>query len=141
MNRKPITRRGCAVALMGALLVASVLPTVAQGPKPQETKGVSIDETTVLGIAPQIPQFKGFGLRLRKVTVEPGGVIAHHSHAERPIVVYIMSGELTEYRDDGQVITHRAGEQWTEGADVAHWSENRGQVPAVLIGADIVPEE
>ena len=58
-----------------------------------------------------------------------------------PIAVYVVSGEFTEVRDDTPEITRRPGDQWTEGADVAHWGANRGQVPNVMIAVDVVPEE
>jgi len=141
MNRTLVSKRNCTIALFCALFMGVTHPALAQKAKPKETKGVSVDATSTLTIAPQIPGFEGHVLRLRQVTMVPGGVIAHHTHANRPTVVYIVSGELTEYRDGGQEITHRAGEQWVEGADVSHWAENRGQVPAVLIGADIIPKK
>ena len=113
----------------------------AQEAKPQETKGLSVDSKDILGLALQIPELKGFALRIRKITMEPGAVIAHHRHANHPLAAYLVSGELTEVRDDAPEITRRPGEQWVEGADLAHWSANRGQVPIVLIAVDIVPEE
>ncbi len=125
-----------ALALMGVLLLAISQTAAAQEAKPQETKGLSVDSKDVLGVAPQIPELKGYALRIRKITLEPGAVIAHHSHANRPVTAYVVSGEFTEVRDDGG-----PGEQWVEGADVVHWNANRGQVPTVVIVVDIVPEE
>ena len=51
---------------------------------------------------------------------------------------YLLSGEYTEHRDGQGTIVHKPGEQWVEGADVAHWSENRGTVTAVLINVDVL---
>lgn len=141
MKRTLVSMRDCAIALICALFTSVAYPAVAQEAKPTETKGVSVDATSTLAIAPQIPGFEGYVLRLRQITAQPGGVIGHHSHADRPTIVHLVSGGLTEDRDDGQEITHRAGEQWVEGADVGHWVENRGQIPAILIVADIVPEQ
>ena len=141
MNVKLRPVHNGALALMGVLLLAISQTAAAQEAKPQETKGVSVDSTDVLGAAPQIPELKGYALRMRKITMEPGAVIAHHSHANRPVTAYVVSGEITEVRDDVPEITRGPGEQWVEGADVAHWVTNRGQVPTVLIVVDIVPEE
>ena len=66
---------------------------------------------------------------------------AHHSHAKRPMVAYLLNGEYTAHRDGLGEIVHKPGEQWVEGADVAHWSENRGAEPAVLINVDVLPAE
>ncbi len=64
-----------------------------------------------------------------------------HSHANGPVVAYLVSGEYTEHRDGMGEIVHQPGEQWVEGADVAHWSENRGSEPTVLINVDIRPTQ
>jgi quercetin dioxygenase-like cupin family protein len=133
--------RNGALALMGLLLLAIAQTAAAQEATPQETKGVSVDSIDLLALAPQVPELKGYALRIRKIILEPGAVIAHHNHANRPIAVYVVSGEFTEVRDDTPEITRRPGDQWTEGADVAHWGANRGQVPNVLIAVDVVPEE
>src|SRR5271167_2083916 len=34
--------------------------------------------------------------RLRKLVIEPGGVVPWHSHGDRPALIYIISGEITE---------------------------------------------
>ena len=141
MTRKLRHIRGCAIGLVGALLIFALQPTTAQEAKPQETKGVTVDSKIVLGLAPQIPELKGYVLRVRKITMEPGAVIAHHSHEARPVAAYVVSGEFTEVRDDSPEIIRGPGEQWVEGPDIAHWGTNRGQVPTVLIAVDIVPEE
>ncbi len=140
MNGKLRSFQNGALALMGVLLLAISQTAAAQEAKPQETKGVSVDTTDVLGLAPQIPDLKGFVLRIRKVTMEPGAVIAHHSHANRPVAAYVVSGVFTEVVDDSPEITRGPGEQWVVGA-VAHWEANRGQVPTVLIAVDVVPEK
>src|SRR5881227_180877 len=36
-------------------------------------------------------------LRLRKLVVQPGGVVPWHSHGNRPAVIYIISGTIEEY--------------------------------------------
>ena len=133
-------RKG-AFALIGVLLLAISQTVAAQEAKPQETKGLSVDSTDVLGLASQIPELKGYALRIRQITLEPGAVIAHHNHANRPIAVYVVSGEFTEVRDNTPEITRSPGEPWVEGGDVSHWGANRGQIPTVMIAVDVVPEE
>ena len=141
MSGKSRSFQNGALALMGVLLLAISQTAAAQQAKPQETKGVSTDSKDVSGLAPQIPELKGYALRMRKIIMEPGAVIAHHSHANRPLAAYVVSGEFTEVRDDAPENIRGPGEQWVEGADVAHWGANRGQVPVVLIAVDVVPEE
>lgn len=53
----------------------------------------------------------GRDLRLRKLVVQPGGVVPFHSHDGRPALILTVSGEITEYRTTcGVPITHKAGE-------------------------------
>jgi quercetin dioxygenase-like cupin family protein len=84
-----------------------------------------------------MPQFEGYALRIRQITLAPGALVGYHSHAHGPVVAYLVSGEYTEHRDGIGEVVHQPGEQWVEGADVAHWSENRGTEPTVLINVDI----
>ena len=35
--------------------------------------------------------------RLRRLIVQPGGVVPWHSHADRPAIIYVISGQVTEY--------------------------------------------
>ena len=141
MSRTPRFVRNGTLTVMAALLLVISQTAATQEAKPQETKGVSVGTTDILAIAAQIPEVKGYVLRMRKITLEPGAVIAHHSHANRPVAAYVVSGEFTEVRDDAPEITRYPGEQWVEGADITHWGANRGQVPTVLIAVDIVPEQ
>ena len=127
--------------LIALVLLAISQAVAAQEAPPQETKGLTVDSKDLLGLAPQIPEMAGYALRIRQITMEPGAVVAHHTHAERPIAVYVISGEFTEVPDDGPAITRGPGSQWVEGAEMMHWGANRGEVPTVLIAVDVVPEE
>jgi quercetin dioxygenase-like cupin family protein len=76
-------------------------------------------------------------MQLRTIVLAPGAIAGYHSHAKRPVVAYLVSGEYTEHRDGFPEIVHKPNEQWVEGADVAHWSENRGTETAVLINVEV----
>ncbi len=125
--------------LFGLLLAVSTAEaTVAQEAKPTKATGILIAGSSTLLFADQIPEFKGNGLEIRTIVLEPGEMSAYHSHANRPIVAYLASGDYTEHRNDEGVIVHEIGEQWTEGANVAHWSKNRGSVSTYLINVEVV---
>lgn len=82
----------------------------------------------------------GRNLRMRRLVVQPGGVVPLHSHAERPANIYVVSGEITEYASNCQVgVTHRAGEVVAEQGNVSHWWRNNSRRRAVLISADVPP--
>lgn len=82
-------------------------------------------------------------LRLRTITVPPRGVVPLRSHAARPGIVYIVSGELAEYNTLCDVpITHRAGDTTPAfGPDVSHWWVNPTDEPVIAVSTDVVPFE
>jgi quercetin dioxygenase-like cupin family protein len=121
--------------VLGFVLVNGLGTATGQAP-PTENKGVTIGKPTSIVLGSQIESVRGRVLRVRVITVEPGGVIGLHSHADRPAVAYVIQGTLTEHRD-GTVTVHRAGESWSVGTEVTHWEENQGSEPLVLIAADI----
>jgi quercetin dioxygenase-like cupin family protein len=64
-----------------------------------------------------------YDLRARSITLAPGGAINPHPHAGRPGIVRVIQGTVIEYR--GQVArTLKAGEWWTETAELTHWFRN-----------------
>lgn len=76
--------------------------------------------------------------RMRELTVAPGGVVPWHDHSDRPAIIYIVSGQMTEYQSTCKVpIVHRAGEVSHESIGLQHWWKNEGSEPARLISADI----
>jgi quercetin dioxygenase-like cupin family protein len=77
--------------------------------------------------------------RLRKLVVEPGGVVPWHSHGDRPALIYIISGEITEYSSTCLVpIVHRAGETTPEVHTTSHWWKNTGTTTVTLLSADLL---
>ncbi|HZZ90884.1 MAG TPA: cupin domain-containing protein [Caulobacteraceae bacterium] len=95
----------------------------------------------VLGAVPlahEIAGLDGRQLRLRRLVVQPGGVVPWHSHADRPALIMTLSGSITEYRSTCAVgIEHPAGDVAHESGGISHWWRNNGKVAAVLIAADI----
>jgi quercetin dioxygenase-like cupin family protein len=102
-------------------------------------KGVTDDVLAAIDLSPKGSGFAGELLRLRKLVVQPGGIVPWHDHKTRPANIYIVSGSITEYRSTCKVpIVHKAGETVQEfGASLAHWWKNNGTEAAVLLSADI----
>ena len=123
--------------LAGWGLIVGLWPASGQQAPPTENKGVKYDALATIDLGPEIDGMQGRQLRLRLVTVEPGGVIAVHSHKDRPAVVRVLEGTLTEHREGGGGKEYQAGESWAEGKETTHWAENKGTKPAVLIVGDI----
>ena len=95
---------------------------------------------TVLGavnLGPEI-NVNGRSLRLRRLVLQPGGIVPMHSHADRPALIITVSGEVTEYRSTCKApIVHRAGEVSEEKGGLTHWWKNTGKTEAVLLSADV----
>ena len=105
-----------------------------------ETKGVTTELLGVVDLGPEIEGLAGRQLRMRLVTIEPGGVFGPlHDHKGRPGIVYILQGTITDHRD-GTSTDYGPGLGWPEDRNTLHWLENRGTVAAVEISVDIVNE-
>ena len=101
-------------------------------------KKVTDDVLSSIDLAPKGDAFKGESLRLRKLVIQPGGVVPWHSHADRPALIYVVSGEIYEHASNCAVpILHKAGEVARETHATAHWWKNDGKVPVVLLSFDI----
>ena len=103
-----------------------------------ETRGVSVELLGTVELTDEIAGLEGRRLRLRKVTMEPGGVFGPvHDHVGRPGLVFILEGTITDIRD-GVETAYGPGLGWPEDRHTLHWLENRGDAAAVEISVDIV---
>jgi len=103
-----------------------------------ETKGVTVELLSTLDLSAEIPGITGYQFRMRKVTIEPGGVFGPlHDHIGRPGMVYVLQGTITDHRN-GIATEYGPGPGWPEDRNTLHWLENRGAVPAVEVSVDIV---
>jgi len=123
--------------LAGWCLLVGLGPVSAQQAPPTEHKGVKVEVLTTIDLGPEIEGMQGRQLRLRRVTVEPGGAFAVHSHKDLPAVVHILQGIFTEHREGGGGKEYKEGDSWSEGKQTTHWVENKGTKPLVVIVADI----
>jgi quercetin dioxygenase-like cupin family protein len=81
-------------------------------------------------------------LRLRKLVLQPGGVVPWHSHGDRPAIIYIVEGEIVEYASTCAVpIVHKAGEVARETHTTSHWWKNTSDKTVVLLSADILHDK
>lgn len=81
-------------------------------------------------------------LRLRRLVLQPGGIVPVHSHKGRPALIITVSGEVTEHSSVcGVPIVHKAGEVSREADGISHWWQNTGSTPAVLLSSDVKAQE
>ena len=106
-----------------------------------ETKGVTSEVLGTVDLGPEIEGMAGRKLRMRMVAIEAGGVFGPiHDHKDRPGIVYILQGKITDHRN-GVAADYGPGVGWPEDRNTTHWLENRGTIPAVEISVDIVGQE
>lgn len=149
------TSRAGRIALSGLLtagLVAAALPAAAGECPAAEVvadsgmqsdaaaKGVTDTVIASLDLAKEGPMLDGRLFRMRRLEIEPGGIVPWHSHGERPAIIFIQSGEIVEHSSTCAVpIVHKAGDVTTEMRTVSHWWENTSDEPVVILSADIFP--
>ena len=129
------------VALLSVLAVSGEISTAVAQQAPTENKGIKVEALSGFALGKQgLDDLTQRQMRIRQITIEPGGVAGFHSHRDRPALTYIIKGSLTEHRKGGPDRTYKAGEVITEGTDVDHWAENTSSEPATLISVDLFKE-
>ena len=104
---------------------------------PPANVGQSDEALRSLDLTNELDSAKGRPLRMRKVTLQPGGAQALHNHVDRPAVTYMLQGQMTYHQEGKPDVVANAGDGFAEGRATTHWGENTGKVPAVWIAVDI----
>ncbi len=131
-----------ALLAMATPAFAGVCPAGQTGNNPLNDaatmpKGVTDTVVGAVDLGPYI-NVQNRSLRLRKLVLQPGGVVPLHSHEDRPAVIMVASGIVTEYSSTCMVpVIHRAGETIPEMKTVSHWWKNTGKTVATLYSSDV----
>ena len=134
MNKGQVFKIGSLFFVL--VLCAALASAIDQQVAPTENKGVTIKVLSSVDLGPEIEGMSGRQLRMRMLTIDPGGIVGVHSHKDRPGTAYVLQGKVVNHR--GETATeYGAGETWAEGKDTVHWVENKGMTPAILIATDI----
>lgn len=109
-----------------------------QKPGPTAPKDVTDKILAMTDLTKEALGIKDRLFRARQLDIKPGGIVPWHSHGDRPAMIYVVSGEVTEYASTCAVpIVHRAGEVAAERAPTSHWWQNTGSTTSVLISVDL----
>ena len=127
-----ITIARCAIVAIGLALSASAF---AQQP-PTENKGVTIKSTTFIDLGPEIDGMAGRQLRMRTITLDPGGVFAIHNHKDRPALEIVSEGTVSEFRGETKREVVK-GESVISDRNTTHWWRNDGATPVVFTVVDV----
>ncbi|MFO1107229.1 MAG: cupin domain-containing protein [Amaricoccus sp.] len=136
--------------LAGAALLAAA-PVLA-GECPAGKAGIDVREPVKLEavgvtdtVLAQIPlsetslKLEGRTMRVRRLTIEPGGIVPWHSHADRPALIVTVKGEIMEYASTcAAPIVHAEGDVARELPATSHWWKNLSGAPVELLSFDIL---
>ena len=104
--------------------------------------GVVDTELASIDLAKENVKLDQRRLRMRHMTIAPGGIVPFHSHEDRPALIMVNSGEIYEYSSKCAVpILHKAGEISREFLGTKHWWKNTGSQMVDLTIADIVNDK
>jgi len=112
------------------------------GEKMSSAAGKDVTDKVVASIdlAKEPADIKDRLFRLRRLEIKPGGVVPWHEHHDRPAIIYVMQGDITEYASTCAVpIEHHPGDVTAETHATAHWWKNNGKQTVVLFSADLFP--
>lgn len=149
---KSLSRRTVAIAAaLGALAaggraIAGECPpgrsgTDLMGPGATKPKGVTDTVVGSIDLVREKVKLAGYKLRMRRLVIQPGGEVPWHSHADRPAMIYILQGTITEYKSTcAEPIVHHAGSLAVEDHLVSHWWKNAGKQRVVILSFDLFHE-
>jgi quercetin dioxygenase-like cupin family protein len=152
LDRTTLFAISLASLLSGVVLFGATLATAGECPADKVTEdgqkaGATAHKNVAEKLLGQIDLSKekvavsGHHFRMRRLDIQPGGEVAWHSHEERPALIYVVSGEITEYSSHCAVpIVHKNGELSVEQGGLSHWWKNTSKKPVVLISADIAAD-
>ncbi len=104
--------------------------------------GVTDTELASVDLAKENVKLSQRRLRMRHMTIAPGGIVPFHSHEDRPALIMVNSGEIYEHSSKCAVpILHKAGDISKEFLGTKHWWKNTGSQPVELTIADIVNDK
>ena len=105
---------------------------------PTEPKGVTDNVLGMIDLSKEKVAVADHQFRMRQLEIQPGGIVPWHSHADRPALIYVVKGEITEYASTCAVpIVHKAGDISID-AGRSHWWQNTSKHKVVLISSDIL---
>jgi quercetin dioxygenase-like cupin family protein len=145
------TSLGAALMLAGLVAAGPALAAACPDGKggvdvraPDSTPASGVTDTVVgmIDLSKEPAHVDGRLLRLRKLVIEPGGVVPWHSHHDRPAIILITKGTIVEYAGNCSVpIVHGPGDTTVETHATAHWWRNESKEAVELFSADLFPEQ
>jgi quercetin dioxygenase-like cupin family protein len=139
-----LTKAPIAAGIIALAAIGGATPAMADSHQvnalanaPTMPKDVTDTVIGAVDLGPEI-NVQGRQLRTRRLVVQPGGIVPIHSHTDRPALIVVVSGSITEHRSDSATpVEHRAGDISREADGISHYWINHGTEPAVLLSSDV----
>ena len=101
-------------------------------------KGVTDNVLSMIDLAKEKVALNGHLMRVRRLEVQPGGIVPWHSHDDRPALIFVQQGEIVEYASNCvDPIVHKAGDLRREIYGTSHWWKNLGKETVILYVGDV----
>ena len=127
-----------AIGTVFAASLALTMPAAnSEDAVPKGNKGFTASKTTFVDLGSEIEGMTGRQLRMRMLTIEPGGYIGIHSHKDRPAVVYCVQGTDEVGQAEGAKKILHPGDTSTATKDTTHYHRNVGKDNVILIAVDV----
>jgi quercetin dioxygenase-like cupin family protein len=138
---------GLLVALNGGAALAGECPAgkAANNPlanAPSAPAGVKDVELSSIDLSKENVKLSQRRLRMRAMTIDAGGIVPLHDHADRPALIMVKEGEILEFSSKcSEPILHKAGDIAREFAGTKHHWKNASGKKVELMIADIVNDK
>lgn len=120
-----------------ALVAFLAMPSALHASEPpKENIGLSGKLLSEIPLAPEFQSTDNRRMRMRVLTVAKGGVVALHSHENRPSVEYVLSGTATEFKDGTEKVYH-TGDVVSADHTTSHWWRNDTDGDLTILAVDI----
>lgn len=124
------------IAILASFMAPQKL-AIAEESAPTSNQGLHGIVLQAIDLGEEIEGLEGRQLRLRKLTLEPEGKIAIHSHKDRPAVAYVLEGITTVTFGDGSEMKFSAGDSISANRNTIHWHRNDESQAMTLITVDV----
>lgn len=148
MTKFVSTLGACALLMtMSGAVFAGMCPADKVGDNklanaPTMPVGVTDNELASIDLSKENVKLGERRLRMRQMIIAPGGIVPLHSHADRPALIKIVSGEIFENSSKCLVpILHKTGDVARESLGTQHWWKNEGSQAVELTIGDIVNDK
>ena len=126
---------------------AGECPADAKKPNAREAvdmKPVGVTDTVIamIDVEKEPAKIEDRKFRMRKLTIEPGGIVPWHSHGDRPAIIYIVEGEVVRICQQlRRADSPQSGRRRRRDARSFALVEEFGDKTVVLLSADLLKDD